>query len=363
MSYIFSTLDHVRAVKAWAAAHEGEATLDLVAFELEVKALHRYFTLYPQFLARINGRLAHVPQITPEVFGFIGWLPYRPLRWPLSNDKLAFKQLLNGAGLPTPALWPSAAEAGSDYILKQSVGSFGVDLLGPFREGTVPSATQSQAFARPDARGSAFVEQFIEGRSLKVWFWGSSAFHAHLQGYPMATGDGARSVRQLAAERVQRLGMTLDTYKELPFLLQSLAYQGIGFDEVPAAGKKLWLDFRYGRRLQIENTTETEDNALPRLPVQVRTQIDEVGRLLAREVQRTVMEAPLLYSVDGVIDVDGRAWWLEMNSNPIFPPTGYPHMLATLFGTPIPAHAEVPDAPAAMAAKHPAESADTSSRV
>jgi D-alanine-D-alanine ligase-like ATP-grasp enzyme len=41
----------------------------------------------------------------------------------------------------------------------------------------------------------------------------------------------------------------------------------------------------------------------------------------------------VLYTLDGVLDAAGRIWWLEVNSNPIFAPTGYPLMLETLFGS------------------------------
>ena len=103
MSYIAITINHVRAIKAWAHAHGGQANLDLLTFELEVKARHRYFVLFPQFLALVNGRLAHVTQLTPDVIGFIGWLPYRAIQWPLSTDKMVFKRCLLQAGLATPA--------------------------------------------------------------------------------------------------------------------------------------------------------------------------------------------------------------------------------------------------------------------
>ena len=53
--------------------------------------------------------------------------------------------------------------------------------------------------------------------------------------------------------------------------------------------------------------------------------------MLAEELSR-VFPAPVLYSVDGVVDEGGAVWWLEMNSNPILPPEGYPLIFETLFG-------------------------------
>jgi hypothetical protein len=60
------------------------------------------------------------------------------------------------------------------------------------------------------------------------------------------------------------------------------------------------------------------------------------------------LSAPVLYSLDAVVDGEGKVWWLEMNSNPVMPPPGYPAMLQDLFGVAIPdvfqSHASAPAA-------------------
>lgn len=341
MSYLAVTLNHVRAVKAWAERHGGQAQLDLLSFELEVKAQHRYFTLYPQFLARKEGRFAHVSQFTSDVTGFIGWLPYRAMRWPLSTDKLAFKRLLTQAGIRVPAQWPSPSEARSDYIVKRSVGSFGVDLAGPFRQGGTPPESLNAFMSKVDTRGEVFTEQFVRGRNLKVWFWGGRAFHVQRHDYPVEHGDGASTVLQLATQRLERVGIDLASYGEREFILQALAYQGTRLDHILPLGEERWLDFRYGRRFCMEERTDDADNALPRCSVAERAQIDAVGQVVAEDLMRT-LGLPVLYAVDGVLDDDGHIWWLEVNSNPIFAPTGYPFMLATLFGTTVNADGPAP---------------------
>jgi hypothetical protein len=340
MSYLAVTLNHVRAIKAWAERHGGRAQLDLLSFELEVKARHRYFTLYPQFLARTEGRFAHVLQLTSDVTGFIGWLPYRAMRWPLSSDKLAFKRLLAQAGVRVPAQWSSPSEARSDHIVKRSAGSFGVDLAGPFRQGAAPSEALDAFMSQADARGEVFTEQFVRGRNLKVWFWGERVFHVQHHDYPVLRGDGASTVLQLATQRLERVGIELASYGERAFILQSLAYQGTRLDHILPSGEERWLDFRYGRRFCMEERTDEADNALPRCSAAERAQIDAVGKVVATELIRS-LDVPVLYAVDGVLDDDGQIWWLEVNSNPIFAPTGYPFMLATLFGTSV--HADGPD--------------------
>jgi D-alanine-D-alanine ligase-like ATP-grasp enzyme len=63
----------------------------------------------------------------------------------------------------------------------------------------------------------------------------------------------------------------------------------------------------------------------------VQAQIEQVGNVLAVEVKKEY-DLPILFAVDGVLDEQDQIWWLEINSNPMFPPTGYPKMLRTLFG-------------------------------
>ncbi|MCY1241930.1 hypothetical protein D9M72_548600 [compost metagenome] len=60
-------------------------------------------------------------------------------------------------------------------------------------------------------------------------------------------------------------------------------------------------------------------------------QAQRLGTLLDAEL-RNQFGVPVLYVVDGVLDAQDRIWWLEMNSNPVMPPAGYPLMFRDLFG-------------------------------
>jgi hypothetical protein len=331
MSYIATTMNHIRAMKAWIDAHGGEANLNLGTFELEVRAHHRYFTLFPQFLARVDGRICHVSALTAQVVGFIGWLPYRPVRWALSSDKLMFKQLLAAAGLRAPAMWDRPQQTTSDFIAKPSMGSFGYGLRGPFSPGSAEAETLNLDDAVEPTRGRLYLEQFVSGQNMKAWFWGGQPFHAHLHDYPRLQGDGRQTVSALLQQRLAALDQSLADYPEIASVRDALSHQGASLETILPASQSVWLDFRYGRRFVKEETSEQDDNALPRLATPVLEQLQQVGRFLAAELQRE-MPAPVLFSLDAVLDDKGRVWWLEMNSNPIFPPTGYPHMLSTLFG-------------------------------
>lgn len=345
MSYIAVTMNHIRAIKAWLDTHGGVANLNVQDFELEVKARNRYFRLYPQFLAVVNKRPCYVPTLTPEVTGFIGWLPYRPLRWALSTDKRLFKECLRKAGVSTPAMWDDVSAATSDYVLKSSTGSFGFELDGPFSHAqAVPSGDPPAPV--PLGTGTQYVEQFVTGRNLKVWFWGATPFHAHLHDYPEVEGDGTSTVTELIQRRFETVGLSVDTYPEMEAIRAALRYQGVDLDDVIAPAKRVWIDFRYGRRFAAEEKTEAADNAMPLLSSAVVQQFETAGAVLAKTLADE-LPSPVLYSLDAVLDVEGKVWWLEMNSNPTFPPTGYPHLLSTLFGTPVARSAGANDTPAA----------------
>ena len=100
MTFIVATLNHFRAIRSWADAHDAEVELNVRTFELEVKARNRYFTLMPQFLATMNGRFGHVTTLTPDATGLIGWLPWMPML--VFEVWLALWFLIKGVAAPVP---------------------------------------------------------------------------------------------------------------------------------------------------------------------------------------------------------------------------------------------------------------------
>lgn len=114
----------IRAVKSWGERHAAQSSIDVESFQMEVKAKNRYFTLQQQFRVRIDGRLLNVSKISSQATGFLGWLPYAPVQWALSTDKLLFKARMIEHGLRTPAWWIAPQQPDRDYIVKGSRGSF-----------------------------------------------------------------------------------------------------------------------------------------------------------------------------------------------------------------------------------------------
>lgn len=327
MSYINLSFNHFRAIQRWAAATGARATLDATTFQLEVRHRNRYFHLLPQFSASIDGRLCYVPTLVDDVRGFAGWRPYPPYSLELATDKLLFKKSFAEAGLRAPAMWPDAAHAEGDFVLKRSQGSFGVQLVGPFRFGRRFSADAAGA---AQGEGTLFAEQFVAGSILKVWFWGQRPFFAHVEPYLEIVGDGERPIDELARARMDIAESEWPHSPDRAIAAASIDYQGARLEDVPAAGSRRWVDFRYGRAQRATPPTSRSDNALSSLGDVTTGQIADAGHHAAG-VLREVLPAPVAFTLDGVVDAHGDVWWLEMNSNPAFPPEGYAEMFADLF--------------------------------
>lgn len=330
MAYISVTLNHMRAVKAWTDANDARVSLDLRNWELEVRCRNRYFRFHPRFRAGDGGRVFYTHELGENANGFIGWLPYRPVRYDLSDDKLAFKSFAAGAGLRVPAQWPVVAPEG-DYILKRSAGSFGGEIAGPYRAGHAAGREPAHQTGPEGPRGELFAEQFIAGDALKVWFWGDQAFFAHRQRWPRVQGEGQSTLRALIAGRTARPPDEVERLPEVAVLQAALEYQGWRLSDVLPQGQSAWLDFRYDQTYTVDQYKVRSDSELEALPVGARTDIDRAGAALARELQQR-FPAPVLFALDGVLDEEGSIWWLEVNSNPVLPPDGYARIFSTLFG-------------------------------
>ena len=326
-------LNHFAALQRLAAKTGARINLDTSNFVFEAKLRNRYFSFYPQFLVLKDQRLSHVPALVDEAIGFAGWRPYPPYSFPLSTDKLLFKRHLEAAGQRVPVTWMDPGDADRDFVIKRSMGSFGMKMSGPFR------AAERNAFELGEAAsgsGEIFAEQFIEGVIIKVWYWGQRAFFAHEQAYPLITSDGGTTLSELARTRMRVAPGDWSGSPAAAVAHACLRYQGLAPGDVLAADRTAWIDYRYGRTYDQGGLSRFSDNVLARLPEAVRGQIASAGAVAARALAE-VMPAPVAYALDAMLDREGRLWWLEMNSNPVVPPEGYAEMFADLFGVPGPA--------------------------
>lgn len=318
-------LDHFRAVRTWAERHSAEATLDVKTFEVEIRCANRYFVFYPQFSVVHQGQLGYTRQLTPAAGGFCGWRPYREYKTPLTTDKLLFKSYFASQGLRVPATWPADQRPALPYIQKRQGGSFGEGMCGPVLPG------QLDPPCMPTSSG-CFAEQFLEGRSVKVWLWGARPVCADIQDWPTVTGDGISRMEALITQRLHGAeGSSFGADSAL--MLACVRFQGLDSDSIPEPGQSVWIDFRYGRTFRPPSALRNTPNRLPELQQRCGSQLLGAGTAVARALQQAT-RAPVISSIDAVLDNEGRLWWLELNSNPLFPHHGYDTMLSELFDCP-----------------------------
>jgi len=128
--------------------------------------------------------------------------------WKLASDKIAFKVRLMQAGLPTPKMWIAPENATQDYVVKHSIGSTSRELAGPFKAGTLPDRAAFNRLVASNEQGSTYVEAFVAGTSIKVWFWGEHAFFAQNS---CANGEENVMLEMTSGQREQidRIGYAL----------------------------------------------------------------------------------------------------------------------------------------------------------
>jgi hypothetical protein len=314
-----ASLHHVRAVQQLLARYQGEASIDLATYAAEVRARNRYYKLYPQFVCSSEGRTRYSIRPEADMTGFVGWLPYFNKRWPIGTGKFPFKEYCQQNGLSTPRMWRKPGEELREFVVKIDSGSFGQGLRGPFRH--YDPAHPAHALG-----DGGYFEAFVRGRILKVFYWEDRLVCVEMLDMPSVEGDGSSTVRELVA---RRLGPRTPE-SEWKVIEEIVAYGDLKLDAVPAAGRKVMFDFRYGS--SGHPVTYHNTNALLRMQDSpITRQLVECGRVLWQGIPEATRMATL-FSVDAIADAEDRVWLLEMNCNPVCHPDVYPYMFEPLFG-------------------------------
>jgi len=330
--YINDILNHIRALQTWAAGKDMVLNLDMKTFLLEVKYRGRYFTMYPMFQGGKNGKLDHLfhtDTLTGETIGFGGWRPYRTIRHPLSTDKLLFKNFLQSQGISAPEsrLHDLGHPPAFDYVIKGARGSFGREIAGPYRANTQPA---KDSWIQWSAGNQTFIEQFIYGETAKIWFWGKRPIFAQSHTFPVVRGDGTSSLEALVRRRLgpQR---NWDTHADRDLIVACLDFQEMDLSAIVPEGKEVWIDYRYARRYAAPTGNGIDsDSMLPQMMERSGAQIQQMGDALADLLHKAI-PAPILITVDCMVDQQNKIWWLEMNTNSLMPPEGYAAMFENMF--------------------------------
>lgn len=305
-------LQHALAVSAWMQRHDARGGIDPRTFGMEISLGERAVRFYPQFMMDRQGDLCFVPRLQSGVSGFVGWVPKPGRGWTESSDKQAFKAFARSHGLRTPLSGGPGTLPMCDYLVKKASSTLGRDLHGPF-----PAAH------RIDIPEGTYWEQFVLGRVLKAWYWNGELAVAEAVKMPAVTGDGKRTVAELA---LNALGPVAAAH---PLPAEFLELQGATLASVPEPGRQIQLEYRYLSPFNPSNHVDQNIRAAIR-GTAIEHDLVHAGRTCLKAVPQDRRE-DIAFSLDGVVDGQDRVWFLEVNCNPLLHPAFYETMLDALF--------------------------------
>ncbi len=315
-------LQHALAVSTWMREHNAVGGQDPRSLVMEVTQGEKTVRLLPQFDAETETGMVFVNQLSPGVTGFVGWYPYPPKGWPIAQNKITFKEFARRSGLRTPAWSRNMEDVKGAVLVKREVSSLGAGQRGPFMMAKPPAA-------RADLRLAAneFCEQFITGQLLKAWYWCDELAVVEVVNMPAVQGNGQNTVRQLAQTLAKRTDLALPD--------ELLRIQGVAPDDVLRQGRSLIVDYQY--LAQSNPSLYADYNCRDRIRgTPFEAQLQQAGQLCWAEVPEETRGIGAAMTLDGVVDADGKVWFLEVNCNPRLHPAFYAPMLDAIFLQPQP---------------------------
>lgn len=304
-------MHHLDAVQTWAQQAGVHVHLASSSLALTLSRSSKQWFLAPRFVQQIGGKLSYTRTRQRDTT-LVGWVIPETPQLNLAQDKGVFKKFASDAGLLVPAGWNTGAALSDDFLIKTRQGSFGVDIQGPFKR-----SKQEVTLTKGE-----FCEQFIFGKSLKAWCWSGRVVALEVIEQPYLLGDGLRTVSELVAPRG-----SMDVRLPIEQAQAYLHWQGLHLHSVLDDQQKAYLSFLYSS--PFHNKSREDSNILSSVSERVRFQLSRAAMLslqhFAPEHQKKV-----LYTLDGVLDVKERVWFLEINSHPMVHPSVYPHMLSSL---------------------------------
>ncbi len=194
-------------------------------------------------------------------------------------------------------------------VLRKAVAE---DVQGPF--------PASEALA-PDSEAGEYLEQFVEGRIIKLWFWDQHPVAPEQLEMPAVVGGGRRTL----AELVEAYGRGMRPRPRPEQAVEMIRASGHSMDDVLAEGARQLIDSRYGSRF-IKRRETKEFGFGAELETAWSGEAQRIGEAVSGKM--TEQAGPgLAYTVDAILDSDQRLWVLEVNSNPFIHPWLYPWMV------------------------------------
>jgi len=317
MHFLFQPLNHLRPIRAWAASRGAKLALDAETFALQVSLGDRTCHFVPRFSIRTPNGFAYT-NVLGDQGSFVGWLPYEVRRWPAAVDKLNFKQWCVDQGLRTPQWGVEPLGPTLDFLIKGRRGSFGQGITGPY-----PAAHGASMAELPV---DCFYEAFKFGQAAKAWYWRDRPVAVEVVAPPHVVGDGRRSIEALLGE----VRGSFDKAYSPANAGQILAWQGMAASDVPAAGRKVWIGYKYVS--DYDAPVFSDRDKWDKLDPAVRQQLLDAGPAFHRAIPAQIAHS--VYTIDAVLDPHGLVWFLEMNCHPMVHPKVYAVMLEDLLHSP-----------------------------
>jgi hypothetical protein len=313
MHHLFNVLNHLQPIRRWAREHQVTVALDASTFRLRLQREGRSLSFTPKFMIKpAPDQVAYTSEFTGRC-RFCGWLPYQLKHWQIASEKIAFKEYCLATGLRVPADWSAGVPDGASFIVKPKKGSWGKGIRGPFHAGDL---AQQKVVLPPDA----FLDQFIEGRPTKIWYWNDTPVAIETITPPALIADGQRSLAEIAA---QARG-SFDVSHDLHDCEEVLAWQGFTPQSVPPANTRVLLSFLYASAF--DRTEVLDRDSLGEQSEAFKEELHRIGHTLVQAIPEDIRKQTL-FTVDGVIDSDGQLWLLEMNCHPVVHPNTYAALL------------------------------------
>lgn len=308
-------LNHFKSFAAAARAHHIDMWCD-IDLRLLLSFPDSAVTFYPQFLEIPDAGPEYSSAFRQEAVCFTGWRPYLPVGVNAFIDKLHLKQQFIDHGFAVPAFSVDPHCRWHDVLVKSRHGAFGKGMHGPFR-------SADEYLLQPE--GGEYYECFVPGTILKIAYWDATPVSIEAQDMPVLTGDGKRSLLEMAHERAKQRGRDgMDEW----VLDEVLTYQGHGVDVVLPSGEEVMADFRY--ESDFLTCHAVEEMLLPH--ERFASWQDDFQRLgdFLFSLLRQEKILHLYYSVDAILSDDGVLYVLEANANPTVHPCAYPAMVTTI---------------------------------
>jgi len=169
-----------------------------------------------------------------------------------------------------------------------------------------------------------YFDEYIFGRSTKIWYWGAQATAMESLDPPFIIADGIHSLKEIADSRRG----SFDKSYSLDSSASMLAWQGWSAASIPPKDERIYLDYKHSTAY--DRPTLQMRNDLPDQSEAIQAELQRIGGILISAVPESIRHL-CMFTLDAIIDDQDRLWLLEMNSHPMVHASVYPAMLNEMF--------------------------------